>query len=205
MGVEGLRPQRPRALLGSTAAVLRPFGSASFTPASRRSARPIDGLFSANNGHALTNLLGHTEVQNLRAAHSPIRVFVPTLSDRAAVHKTNNAVKATSHPNLVIPLRSCGRHCGPAPARSKPFLVDDGRQRLIEIHLCRGELDRDAWRLDRCPYPRLLGDWRGAEPAGAGQRQGRTESGPSCHSLVGPKDHSYRPRTRSLSRAAGHF
>ena len=87
----------------------------------------------------------------------------------------------------------------------KPFLVDDGRQRLIEIHLCRGELDRDAWRLDRCPYPRLLGDWRGAEPAGAGQRQGRTESGPSCHSLVGPKDHSYRPRTRSLSRAAGHF
>jgi hypothetical protein len=121
MGVEGLRPQRPRALLGSTAAILRPFGSASFTPASRRSARPIDGLFSANNGHALTNLLGHTEVQNLRAAHSPIRVFVPTLSDRAAVHKTNNAVKATSHPNLVIPLRSCGRHCGPAPARSKPF------------------------------------------------------------------------------------
>jgi len=47
----------------------------------------------ANNGHSLTNLLGHTEVQNLRAAHSPIRVFVPTLSDRAAIHKTNNAVK----------------------------------------------------------------------------------------------------------------
>jgi hypothetical protein len=42
----------------------------------------------------------------------------------------------------------------------KPLLVDDARQRLIELHLCRGELDRDAWRLDRCPYLRLLGDTR---------------------------------------------
>jgi hypothetical protein len=135
MGVEGLRPQRPRALLGSTAAILRPFGSASFTPASRRSARPIDGLFSANNGHALTNLLGHTEVQNLRAAHSPIRVFVPTLSDRAAVHKTNNAVKATNDRCAVVAIlvpgfafANCDPHAREIGASQKveePILMHD--------------------------------------------------------------------------------
>ena len=58
----------------------------------------------------------------------------------------------------------------------KPFLVDDARQRLIEFHLCRGAGPR---RLATGSVPILapLGDWRGAEPAGAGQHQGRRDQG----------------------------
>ena len=47
----------------------------------------------------------------------------------------------------------------------------------LQLHLCRGELDAGAGRLDRRPYPRLRGDRRRAEAAGAGQHQGRGHQG----------------------------
>ena len=45
------------------------------------------------------------------------------------------------------------------------------RHGRLQLHLCRGELDPGAGRLDRCPYPSLRSARRRAQAAGAGQHQ----------------------------------
>ena len=55
----------------------------------------------------------------------------------------------------------------------RPAQIFRRRPGRLQLHLCRGDLDPGTGRLDRCPYPSLRGARRRAQPAGAGQHEGR--------------------------------
>ena len=65
----------------------------------------------------------------------------------------------------------------------------------LQLHLCRGELDPGAGRLDRRPYAGFRGDRRGAQPAGAGQHQSRGDQGLPLRAAGQP----------DLCRDGGHY
>jgi DNA-binding IclR family transcriptional regulator len=116
--------------------------------------------------------------------YSRILRAVPRLGSAAV---GNDAAKSCRRRQAVCRLRrrhGTG-HCRSAD-RQDPAGADLCRRaRRFQLHLRRGELDPGAGRLDRRLHPGVRGDRRRAQPAGAGQCQGRGDQGPKLDLLNG--------------------